>query len=235
MARRLALLLAALGIAAAGVALWRWWPRSERAAEAPAAADAAIGGALATLDGEARRLFRELAVGEEPGARIHKWRDPLRVELDGAITGADRRAVAAAVADLNAWLPDPGVRLVAAGGSARLHVTEAPPDPRFPVSLTLGPGGVITAADVTLPLGGLPPRRRARLIYEGLARALGLHHPTRRRADSIFYYGPGFSAWRYTPLDRQLIAALYAPAISPGTPAASIDAALARLAVQPSE
>lgn len=195
--------------------------------------------ALAELEPAERSYFRELAFGSGADA-VRKWVQPVRVGLEGDPGRDDRRAVAAAVAELNSWVPRPGVRLVESDAGVIIHFWprarfKDQADAQWPFSYRFDWSAELelTAVNVFIATEGLPQRRRSRFVYEGLARALGFPNTSRRQIESIFFYGPGFAAWDYRPLDRDLVRALYRPEIPPGTTAEAFDAALEQLGDAP--
>lgn len=190
--------------------------------------------------------FLAIALGSEFGSSqltVKKWVDPVRIQVHGTPTTADRAALRAVLDDLRAIAPALDIRLTHQGGNLDLYFVPPSQFGRYEPNYQPGNLGffwadweqdTISRARVLISSETVSQDERSHLIREELTQALGLMNDSDRYPDSIFY-GPWTQTTQYSDLDAAIIGLLYHPTVQPGMTATDVFRALhtSTAAVQP--
>lgn len=162
------------------------------------------------------RYFLELAFGNEVGRSVdalRTWQTAVRVRAAGSVTAADSMELRATIAELNAIVGRPFIQLVTRGENCTVDFTSRATFSRLATPQERRAEGhvwvwwdaeyQITSARILIR-DDLAPGRRAHLLREELAQALGLLNDSWQYPESMFYQGRT-TLVTFSPMDRAVI------------------------------
>lgn len=172
--------------------------------------------------------FTLIALGTEFGDSrpvVSKWARPVRVQVHGTPTTADRETLRSVMVEVNRLLGEEKLLLVERDPNLKLYFVPQSQFSDYDPDYVPGNKGFATVfwdaqnriykGIVLVTTEGITQQERSHLIREELTQALGLLKDTYDYPDSIFY-----QAWtdttEYAEIDRKLIRMLYLPQIRPG-------------------
>lgn len=172
--------------------------------------------------------FFETALGVEFGNSqpvLHKWKDNIRIRVNGTPTVADLEALNQVVSELNSLIGSISLSVVDSNPNIELYF--APPDKFSEILPSYVPGnmgffwlwwysdGTIYKSTILIASEGITQQERSHLIREELTQNIGIMKDSNRYSDSIF-----FQDWtdttQYSPIDRAVISLLYDSRLKPG-------------------
>lgn len=182
---------------------------------------------------EVLEYFHEVAFGAEygpTGAVIHKWCQPISIQVVGVPEKSDRRHLDAAIDELRALTGLP-VQVGVAPANVIVHFVRGSEFGQLVPGAPEADGYVQVQYDATgeiryglvLIATDASASQRGHAIREELCQLMGLLRDSRRYHSSIFYEGRS-TATRPTALDRILLSLLYRPEIRPGMSRCELDA-----------
>lgn len=185
---------------------------------------------------EVLEYFREVAFGAEYGpgaATIHKWRQPISIQVAGLQEKSDRRYLDAAIGELQA-LTGLGVQVGVTPANVIVHFVRGSEFGKLVPGAPEADGYVQVQYDATgeirygvvLIATDASAQQRGHAIREELCQLMGLLRDSRRYRSSIIYEGRSV-ATQLTALDRMLLRLLYRPEIRPGMSRTELDALVA--------
>lgn len=167
---------------------------------------------------EAIAYHREIAGSSEYGAthQLLHWRSPLRIQIRGSPTPADRAELDRIIAELRELTgleidvvsdrPNVEIHFEPTSQFARILPQYVPPNLGF--AWVQWDGGTITHSTILISSDDTSQAERSHLIREELTQSLGLLQDSDRHPDSIFY-GRWTSTQEFSDLDRQIISLHY--------------------------
>jgi len=188
------------------------WGCSEQETEMPE---------YSTNTNEVMEYFYEIAFGAEYGGiapLLHKWKDDIRIKVNGIPTGSDLDTLHQVANELNSLLNNTSLKTVDQNQNIDFYFTTVDQFPSIIPSYVQGnlgyfhvwwdSIGYISNGKILIASEGLSQQERSHLIREELTQSLGLMKDSSRYKDSIFFQG-WTSTVSYTSIDKDIISLLY--------------------------
>jgi len=174
--------------------------------------------------------FKEVALNLEfnnaDNGIIKKWVNPIKLQVIGQPTSADKETLRVVVGELSELTKLP-FEFVSTKDKSNMRIHFVPEQKFAQIVPSYQPGNSgffwvnwneakhITQATILISTTGITQKERSHLIREELTQSMGLMADSQKYPDSIFYQG-----WtevnEYSAVDKQVIQMLYDPQVKPG-------------------